>query len=256
VGGEFDAVAIIRGGGGDVGLSSFNNYKLSKEIALFPIPVITGIGHSTNETVAEMVAFKNAITPTELADFLIQKFHEFSFPLIKAEELIIERSQRILKDERLRLANALKYFQSVTINQLIKNDHHITGLTKALLQHTKFRIRGESRLCDSILYEIKKYTPLYLGSQQRRVFETVNDLEKGLHVHFTSLSNAIGALEKSVNMLDPVNILRRGFTITLKNGKSVKHYSEIHVGDSITTILADGSVVSNIEKVNKEQETS
>src|SRR5690606_17517223 len=45
---EFDAVAIIRGGGGEVGLSSYNNYQLAKAIAIFPIPVLTGIGHSTN----------------------------------------------------------------------------------------------------------------------------------------------------------------------------------------------------------------
>src|SRR5690606_941929 len=68
---RYDAVAIIRGGGGEVGLSSFNNYALAKAIAIFPIPVLTGIGHSTNETVSELVSFKNAITPSELADFLM-----------------------------------------------------------------------------------------------------------------------------------------------------------------------------------------
>ncbi|MDO9028037.1 MAG: exodeoxyribonuclease VII large subunit, partial [Candidatus Roizmanbacteria bacterium] len=53
---HFDVVAIIRGGGGDVGLSCYNNYQLASEVALFPIPVITGIGHATNETVLEMLA--------------------------------------------------------------------------------------------------------------------------------------------------------------------------------------------------------
>ncbi len=78
---HFDVVAIIRGGGGDIGLSCYNNYELAKTIARFPIPVMTGIGHSTNETVSEMVAYTNAITPTELADFLIQQFHNFSVPV-------------------------------------------------------------------------------------------------------------------------------------------------------------------------------
>src|SRR5690606_14823141 len=82
----YDAVAIIRGGGGEVGLSSYNNYALAKSIAIFPLPVLTGIGHSTNETVSEMVAYKNAITPSELADFLIQKFHQFAIPLDQSQE--------------------------------------------------------------------------------------------------------------------------------------------------------------------------
>ncbi|NQD71775.1 exodeoxyribonuclease VII large subunit [Sphingobacterium shayense] len=88
---DYDVVAIIRGGGGEVGLSSYNNFLLAKAIATFPIPVLTGIGHSTNLTVSEMVAFKSAITPSELADFLIQRFHQFALP--------IEESQR-----RIRLA--------------------------------------------------------------------------------------------------------------------------------------------------------
>src|SRR5690606_5794462 len=61
--GHFDVVAIIRGGGGDVGLSCYNHYELAKDIAKFPLPVITGIGHATNETVAEMIAYSDAITP-------------------------------------------------------------------------------------------------------------------------------------------------------------------------------------------------
>ncbi len=70
-------MAIIRGGGGEVGLASFNDYKLAKAIASFPIPVITGIGHATNQTVSEMVAHTNAITPSELADMIMDRFEQF-----------------------------------------------------------------------------------------------------------------------------------------------------------------------------------
>jgi exodeoxyribonuclease VII large subunit len=71
-------------------LSCYNDYQLSKMVANFPLPVITGIGHATNETVVEMVAFKNAITPTKIAEYLIQQFHNFSIPIREAEELIRE----------------------------------------------------------------------------------------------------------------------------------------------------------------------
>ena len=74
---HFDAVTIIRGGGGDIGLSSYDSFKLSSEVASFPLPIITGIGHATNETVVEMIAWANKITPTDVAYFLIQKYHNF-----------------------------------------------------------------------------------------------------------------------------------------------------------------------------------
>ena len=121
-----------------MGLSSYNNYALAKEIALFPIPVLTGIGHSTNETVAEIVSYKNAITPTELADFLIQRFHDFSVPIKKGEEIIVERAKRMLLDEKLRFKNFVKYFRSVTNGKLLRCRiisriiHMLFGLSEVL----------------------------------------------------------------------------------------------------------------------------
>src|SRR5690606_29659026 len=97
---RYDVVAIIRGGGGDVGLSSYNHYQLAATIARFPIPVLTGIGHSTNETVSEMVAYQNAITPSELADFLIQRFHRFAEPVNQAREIITRRAKQLITQER------------------------------------------------------------------------------------------------------------------------------------------------------------
>src|SRR2546421_890396 len=110
----FDVVAIVRGGGGDIGLSCYNNYELSRNVSLFPLPIITGIGHSTNETVVEMVAYKNTITPTDLAGFLIQKFHNFSVPVKEAQKSLIDRSHRLIKDENSRVDNLSKYATSIT----------------------------------------------------------------------------------------------------------------------------------------------
>jgi exodeoxyribonuclease VII large subunit len=73
----YDIVTIIRGGGDEIGLTCFDNYDLSREVALFPLPVLTGIGHSTNETVTEMVAGRNLITPTDLAYFILRRLDSF-----------------------------------------------------------------------------------------------------------------------------------------------------------------------------------
>src|SRR5690606_4085325 len=125
---EFDAVAIIRGGGGEVGLSSYNNYQLAKAIAIFPIPVITGIGHSTNETVSEIVAYQNAITPSELADFLIQKFHQFAIPVDEAQNRIIQASKSLFEREEHLL---MQFSQSISWNSktiLANQEHRLTVL--------------------------------------------------------------------------------------------------------------------------------
>ena len=130
-----------------MGLSCYNNYQLAGEVALFPMPVITGIGHSTNETVLEMLAFKNAITPTELGDFLLQKFHNFSVPVQKAEEKIIDKTKRKLKEEKLKFHNAAKYLYSVARNMILKNHNNIENQSRTLFQQSNFIFKREKGYC-------------------------------------------------------------------------------------------------------------
>lgn len=129
---KYDAVAIIRGGGGEVGLSSYNNYLLAKAIAIFPLPVLTGIGHSTNETVSEMVAYKNAITPSELADFLIQKFHNFAIPLDQSREKLIYFSKQHFLRERNTIAQSMQRISWSSKNKIASEKHGIQIFTQRL----------------------------------------------------------------------------------------------------------------------------
>ena len=68
---EFDAVALIRGGGSQSDLECFNSYALSAHIAQFPLPVLTGIGHDKDTSVADLVAARALKTPTAVADFIV-----------------------------------------------------------------------------------------------------------------------------------------------------------------------------------------
>lgn len=229
---HFDIVAIIRGGGGDVGLSTYNSYPLAKEIAQFPIPVLTGIGHSTNETVVEMIAFKNAITPTELADYLLQKFHNFSVPVQKAQEILIDRSNRILRDEKLKFLNTIRYFKSVTTHSLISNQNELKSLTNRLSQYSSFLLKREGEYVNKFHHNLNRSFISFAGKQR------------------TELLNA----EKNVSILDPINVVRRGFTITLNKGKAIKSFTEAAEGDTITTITSDGTIISAVINSKKSGE--
>ena len=243
---HFDVVAIIRGGGGDVGLSSFNNYDLVRAIALFPIPVLTGIGHSTNETVSEMVSFKNAITPTELADFLIQKFHDFSLPIKRGEEVIVDRSKRMLADENIKFRNAIKYFRSVTNGTLMRSHASLKNHTESLLQHSKFYVRRKAESLNWSIQNLSRTVSAQIATNKKD-FEMLGSKTRVVTATFVHKEkDQLIAIEKNVNILDPLNILKRGFSITMLNGKALKSYHEVKVGDVITTVLADGQIVSEV----------
>lgn len=136
---KFDVVTIIRGGGGEVGLSSYNNYFLAKAIAEFPLPVLTGVGHATNETVSEMVAHKNAITPSKLADYLIQHYHNFAVQLEDSELRIQQQVQWRFNQERSRLKDALQSINIEALRLLYQEQNKLQVFTERMqympLQH-------------------------------------------------------------------------------------------------------------------------
>lgn len=221
---EYDVVAIIRGGGGDVGLSSYNHYLLASAIARFPIPVLTGIGHSTNETVSEMVAYQNAITPSELADFLIQRFHQFAVPLAQAQETLLQKARQLLKTQQDTLSDCARYFRLHSIHLLLQQqkalEHHFVRLNMASIHRLQ---QGALSLLHS---------------------------EKTLQAATASLLKDHGAqltsMEKSVKLLDPQQVLNRGYSITRINGRALKTTEQVKKGDILETFLASGQITSTV----------
>ena len=106
---DFDVVMIIRGGGDEVGLSAYNRYELAREICLYPIPVLTGIGHSTNLTVCEEAAWFHGITPTELAVFVLRRFEEYDAMLLELADRLRRAVQEGLESQK----NALRHIETL-----------------------------------------------------------------------------------------------------------------------------------------------
>lgn len=201
---KFDCVAIIRGGGGDAGLSCYDDYQLAKNVATFPIPVLSGIGHSTNETVTEMVAYSNKITPTEVGYFLIQQFHNFAIQVEDFQNTIFTKTEEILKQN----FQSLEEFQ----NGILRKSEEIIKNSFQKLEHT---------------------------SQLIKLF-TKQIIEKE-HNHLKNIS-------KQLELLHPDNILKRGFSITYFNGKTVIDEKELKEGDEIVTKFYRGETQSIIKK--------
>ena len=229
---HFDVVAIIRGGGADIGLSGYNNYSLARAIALFPIPVITGIGHATNETVTEMVSFENAITPTKLGEFLMQKFHNFSVPVRQAQEKIIDKSRRLISEEGTRFGTTVRVFRSATEHILIRNKSGLRSLSHSLIQQSQFRFRNE-----------RQYFILIRDGMKRNALNL-----------WTSSRQMLNNFERNIRNMDPKNVLQRGYSITLLNGRAVRNFNEVKEGDQLETSVFKGSIQSIVTDTSKSSE--
>lgn len=221
---QFDIVAIIRGGGSQADLSCFDNYWLSAHVAQFPLPIITGIGHDKDISVVDLVAHTKLKTPTAVAEFIINKFTD-------AEIYINDITQRLVESVKSILSEQIIFFEraSSTIAP------HVLQIT------TKERINIE-RI-------------------QRRISITANQHLSTLKSEFSNLTNSLidntnGLIDKSItklkllentnNLLNPENILRRGYSITLLENKIVRDSNEVEKGMKIKTILHKGEINSTV----------
>lgn len=246
---HFDVVVIVRGGGGEVGLSCYNNYELCKAIASFPLPVLTGIGHSTNMTVAELVAFRNAITPTELADFLLQTFHDFSVPVVEAGRALRTYSKRLLELNNQRFTSETKHFKNSA--QLYLNDKKNTLVQKS----HQFKNNAKTyvlRQREAVLY-IQKDADAHVRRLFKTEKESITELEILMPQKIQSLfeiqQRNLSQLENMVRLMDPKNVLQRGYSITTIDGKTVNKQMKLKEGMLIQTTTFDLEIESTINKI-------
>jgi len=248
---EFDVVAIIRGGGGDVGLNAYDNYHLAKTVALCPLPVITGIGHSTNLTVVQMVAFANKITPTEAGHFLVQQFHNFDVRLGNAETKMVRDVMEMLATEKQHFSQVTKMFAVHTRNLFSRHKTQWIYLIKRLEQSGQGMLGKADEQLVSVVSHLK-YQPVQKIRQERQQLESIQKL-LGLHAE-QSVQKANGRLrllESKINLLKPENILKKGYSISTVGGKVLKSAADAIPGNKMMTRLYEGEIESIIKRKNK-----
>ncbi len=242
----FDAVAIIRGGGGDVGLNCYDHYALASAVATFPIPVLTGIGHSTNETVVEMVAGKNLITPTDLGYFLIQQFQNFSARLAGLNSEIASFAAELLDEEKKRLEDEKRKVSRTARLSLNEAQSVLELLSRDLGRYTVQRLHRGQLGIQEMNTRLRLQPMRILTQAEGQVVRQAQALESASRQATANQAQRIARAESQVRALDPVNVLKRGYSITYLKGKALKNASEAQPGEKITTRLASGTIDSEI----------
>lgn len=121
---SWDVVAIIRGGGSQIDLGCFDSYMLASHIAQFPLPIITGIGHEKDITVADMVAHTRQKTPTAVAEYILDHFNNAENWLVEAFDNFTDSISLLVKNRKNELDRSLSktipYALKKTANDRLK----------------------------------------------------------------------------------------------------------------------------------------
>jgi exodeoxyribonuclease VII large subunit len=250
---HFDVVAIIRGGGGEVGLTCYNDYRLAEQIATFPLPVITGIGHSTNQTVVEMIAGINAITPTDMADILIQKFHNFSVPVDRARTKILTLPMQKLEDWKGNFLFQRRYFESQSMRRIDAHKNNLKRVSQSLTQESLTNLRKSDHELIQFRQMLTKDMSYRLNTEKIGLAQQQIDLKKNVNRSFEIAVEQVNTLEKQIRLLHPDSVMKRGYSVTRIRGKLITSAGQVNIGDEIETQLVDGILTGIIQdkKTNK-----
>ncbi len=249
---EYDAVAIIRGGGGDVGLNAYDDLELSRRVARFPIPVISGIGHSTNETVVEMVAHMNKITPTDVAYFILGKFQDLYFDLINQKEQLISQAQKQVDSQRQTLENLQAMFSMKVFYFTRKNKSLLDAYGKTISKDISRQLHDAEKQLRTYSTSIRRGVEINISIRTKTVSQHSADIRKAARQQVSQNHQRLATAETKIKLLDPQNIFRRGYSLTYKNGKLLKNINEIKEGETVTTKLMNGTFESEIKSKTNE----
>ena len=245
---DFDCVAIIRGGGGDVGLGCYDNYELARRVATFPLPILSGIGHSTNETLTESVSYANKITPTEVAYFLIGRFTDFDNKVIEYQNFITNQTLTILQEAKERTAQYESRLQIVGSRMLSRETSRLHELQNLLQLSGRKLLDTHRQLLNDAAITVRDFARDTVGSGQSQLELLQSKMRLYAKQHLENRRTELSHYSEKLELLAPANILRRGFSITRHNGKAVSNATDLRPGDTVETTFMEGTRTMKVQK--------
>jgi len=221
-GDEFDAVVIIRGGGSTADLSGFDTLQLAENVAQFPLPIITGIGHDRDESILDMVSCIRVKTPTAAADLLNDNLQQ-------TIDIIAHTQQRMLNSLTERIGT-----EQDRLQRLASTIPLLFSLVK-----TK-----QDAVLDSLQSRCGDAAKTYVNNQGHQLALISQRLGSLSRQRIMQERHRVEILRQRLENADPRLLLRRGYSMTLWHGKPLRNSSLVKAGEELTTILEHGTIKS------------
>ncbi len=272
---KIDAIILTRGGGSIEDLWCFNDEKLADEIYRSELPVISAIGHERDFSISDFVSDIRAATPTAAGELITQDnseiFAHINMALLRQFQIL--NKNLFIKQSGLReFKNRFNNFMGKIEGTVQTLDYDIDSLEHSINGNMSRKIEQLSQLKSKIMnlyspekvdfYEDRFRKELLSIKKEMNSKITMNKVQtlehwEKLSIHITNKINMfnqlIGEKLKLLSSLSPLNILKRGYAILLKNGKTIKSYDAVSSGDEIRGILHKGELTLEVKNGKKER---
>ncbi len=247
-----DVLIVTRGGGSIEDLWSFNEEIVARAIAASLIPVITGVGHETDFTIADFVADVRAPTPSAAAEIVVQSRQEFDRHIDELRRRVIESVRYLLLESRHRLSElstdrAFRRLPDLVRQRRQQIDESVLALTDLLrtrLRSAQDHLAGVDRRFARIDLRVR-LAALHMAVEQRR-----GNLQAAAERLFTARRQRLAALALQLDERSPLRLLDRGYSVCYDaSGHLLRDAGQVSVGDEIAIRLARGRLGAQIRKI-------
>lgn len=249
--GGVDVMILGRGGGSLEDLWEFNEEVVARAMVASRIPIVTGIGHEVDTSIADLVADYHAHTPTEAAQ-VVTSHWRIVLELVQTASLRLRRGLSVVvSDSRHRLLSIRRheFFRRPTdrINQLRQL---LDDQQRQLALRTMRRLKRAEEALVPLETLLTKCHPMHeLRRRRDRLAWLEAELHRSARASLKRMAQRIDSTQRTLDALSPQQVLKRGFSLTLlkKSGKPVQSESQVRAGDVLVTRLADGEIESVVE---------
>jgi exodeoxyribonuclease VII large subunit len=247
---KIDVVIIARGGGSIEDLWCFNNEDLAREIAAYPIPTISGVGHEIDFTICDFVSDMRTPTPTAAAElvsefyFKIQdKLDDLNLALLKSIEQLLRTKKQFMKGLKSSIKNPLMILRE----QSQKLDNFELRLNQKISLNYAKKNQAIKLLSSRLL---QKSPSSFLKELNNKILNTDLNLKKNIKRKISFNKTQLAEYDKNLSILNPLSILDRGYSIIQKkSGESVKSSNEVEMGEVLSARLSEGFIEVKVKKI-------
>jgi exodeoxyribonuclease VII large subunit len=239
---------VIRGGGSRSDLAVFDSRAIAEAIARAPFPVLAGLGHEIDRSIADMVAHSSFKTPTKVAEFLVEQVAGQETALEDLRRRLVREALEPLRAGREALGRAERGV-SLARMRLAAAGERIEEHARALARLGRAALRQAERRQSELRVRLAEVTPRRIERAERdriRLGERIAGTARG---QLREARATIQGLERLCVQLSPERTLERGFSLTRgPGGTLLRDPAQVAIGDLVTTRLAGGTLTSRVEE--------
>ncbi len=238
-----DVIIVARGGGSRLDLSWFDKEDVARAIASCSVPVLTGIGHEIDTSVADIVAHSSFKTPTGAAEFLVERVSNVALELEGSFERILHLTGVGLDEAQARLLDVCRRTRQAASIWDGRERAVLTDVSTRLRAAARQLVDGEQRRVDRFASRLVTGRHVdALGEHDRRLASIAERLGHVATATLAKHEQRVSLDAERVRLLDPSTVLERGYAYVKRGGEVVKDAVAVRAGQDLTIVFRDGDI--------------